>query len=254
MVPRLHPLAEDSHHDDHIVCFWNILRKWSSFLHAGQMSSIIERYKPIWLPWSSWFEHIKLHLPSHAIAAGMGRSPRCTDANIDWTSTGYGNKAPTPIFILSHDCIHLVHWHAWIGLITNSCRWCAVRGACRNWNNKKKTRSLRHDRQDESGPCVVTDRTKTIYASVDLHNVNPTCPNLCLHFASSMAISEYCTRSAKCIAVCACQQSTCAYIAVVAISKKHKVKFWPWTQHAFSANLKPDFICLHQAPRSNKHS
>jgi hypothetical protein len=132
MVQGMHPFAENSHHDDHIVCFLNIIRKWTSFLHTGQMSSIIEGYRNICLDdrhESAILRCICNHVPS---PQAWDASPRCTDANIVWTSTRYGNKALTQICILSHDCIHLVHWHAWIGLITNSCRWCAAHGASRN--------------------------------------------------------------------------------------------------------------------------
>ena len=47
-------LRVNSHDDDHIVCFLNMIRKWTNFLYAGQMSSIVEGYRNIWLRRSSW--------------------------------------------------------------------------------------------------------------------------------------------------------------------------------------------------------
>ena len=74
---------------------------------------------------------------------------------------------------------------------------------------KKKTPSWCHDRQDESGRCIGTDMTKTIDASVDLHNVNPTCRNVCFHVATSMAIAEYCTCSTSALL---CAHASKAYV------------------------------------------
>jgi len=255
MVQGMHPFAENSHHDDHIVCFLNMIRKWTNFLHAGQMSSIIEGYRNIWLRWSSWIGHIEMHLQSCcawcmipiAFAAGMGKFIRGGPvANIDWTSrtasARYG-KQNTNANLYSFSWLHTPGSLACMTAVSSArCKPQLLKKKKKNsvvvsWQTRRK-RPLHRDKHDESNWRISwlaqckSNMLECVFSCCNEHGHRRV-----LH-------AQY-----KCIAVCTCQQSIRAYIAVAAISKKNKVKFWSWTQHA-SVQTWNQFSLVHQAPRS----